>query len=101
MQHATIGRIVHVTFSDERLDKRSHQGAEGQSRTVPAIIVGVHSDECVNLQVFVDGRAGTLWLTSLTHKTVAPNGATFWEWPKVAEAPKPKKKAGAKKGDSG
>ena len=71
----TIGRIVHYTFlNDMALPE------EGQSRTVPAIIVAVWSDDCVNLRVFQDGPGVPLWKTSIVEKS-ASHGGDYWEWP--------------------
>lgn len=52
----------------------------------PAVIVNVHSHECVNLQVFTDGeddgvdQAGGLWRrTSVLYDDAETSGC--WRWP--------------------
>ena len=76
----SIGRIVTFHFAE-----RSDQSDAGQSKTVPAIIVNVWSDTCVNLRVFQDGSANPLWETSVMRRDcVAPeflDGCNTWEWP--------------------
>ena len=75
----TIGRIVHYTFpTDAALGINE---PAGQSRTVPAIIVQVFSDTCVNLQVFPDGDRELLWLTSRCYREGAQPEGDYWEWP--------------------
>ena len=72
----TAGDIVLFTFS-------SNEGTsdDGQSKTVPAIVVNVFSDELVNLRVFQDGPAAPLWKTSVQHKDAGPGGdSSYWEW---------------------
>lgn len=72
----TIGRIVHYQHP-----------MEIGSMTLPAIIVNVWSDVCVNLQVFTDGRnshpgaiSGVEWVTSVTMDEFAKQPRT-WHWP--------------------
>lgn len=47
----------------------------------PGIIVAVHSDTCVNLQVFTDGENDGL--NNVVHKTSVDEGtlAGQWMWP--------------------
>jgi hypothetical protein len=73
----TIGRIVHYTFQ-----KNADESDRGQSDTVPAIIVQVWSDVCVNLRVFQDGDANPRWQTSVVKRDESneANG-DYWEWP--------------------
>jgi hypothetical protein len=76
----TIGRIVHF------VQKRSY----GQEPLVhlPAIIVAVWSDTCVNLQVFTDGQnsdpENTLpvkWMTSVNLDEDENPQPRSWHWP--------------------
>ncbi|MDA8106190.1 MAG: hypothetical protein M0Z71_12535 [Nitrospiraceae bacterium] len=67
----TIGRIVHYKITEKEVR--------------PAIIVKVHSETCVNLQVFYDGGndaalspIGMVWKTSI----VQGNGVGEWQWPR-------------------
>jgi hypothetical protein len=61
----TIGRIVH------------YQTADGD--TLPAMIVRVHSDTCVNLKVFQDSTESSRHETSVI-KGTSPR---TWAWPVV------------------
>lgn len=70
----TIGRIVHfLTW---------------QGKIVPAIIVAIWSDTCVNLRVFHDGSNSDLswnpdkeWETSRTLDESAEPQKGTWHWP--------------------
>jgi hypothetical protein len=73
----TIGRIVH--FVQDKF-------------TLPAIIVNVWSDTCVNLQVFTDGSnsdpismssecPNLKWVTSATFDESAEPQQRTWHWP--------------------
>ena len=83
----TIGRIVH--YIQEQPPQ--YQSAEGPKKLVhlPAIIVAVWDDTCVNLQVFTDGSNSELdgtnfqrvkWVTSSTLDETASQPRT-WHWP--------------------
>lgn len=58
MTKPTIGRIVHVEFSDKTFNGSSVQ---------PAIVTAVFSETMINCRVFVDGEA-LPWLTSIERK---------------------------------
>lgn len=82
----TIGRIVH--FVQEK--PAAYQGAGGPKTMVhlPAIIVAVWGDTCVNLQVFTDGTnsdeqnmAAVKWVTSSTFDGSETPQARTWHWP--------------------
>jgi hypothetical protein len=94
----TIGRIVNYKLNQE--DKSLLSNAfmivsdtiegqqlvyDGSGRSnnnqdeLPAIIVSVWSDTCINLQVFVDGNTGILWKTSINQG----NEAGQWNWPYI------------------
>lgn len=84
----SIGRIVHFTFSQAERDQISQGSDEarwnlGQSLTVPATIVSVHSDECVNLKVHIDGPGPDRWETSVPLKTDANDAGPYWQWPSM------------------
>ena len=83
----TIGRIVHYTFPNTFAG--TGQSREGQSRTVPAIIVAVWSDTCVNLRVFQDGEHPPLWKTSVVLKQSEDDlTCEYWEWPAIPQPSK-------------
>ena len=77
----TIGRIVHFV-------QKKPAGYGDALVHLPAIIVAVWGDTCVNLQVFTDGTNSDAdetnrvkWVTSATlDEEVAPQPRT-WHWP--------------------
>ena len=77
----TIGRIVHFVQT-----KPAHYGDVHVH--LPAIIVAVWGDTCVNLKVFTDGTNSDAeetkpvkWVTSVTlDETESPQPRT-WHWP--------------------
>ena len=77
----TIGRIVHFV-------QKKPAGYGDALVHLPAIIVGVWGDTCVNLQVFTDGTNSDAdetnrvkWVTSATlDETETPQPRT-WHWP--------------------
>lgn len=78
MEGITPGRIVH--FFDSKI-------ADGPRA---AMIVRAWGDGgTVNLTVFSDwqndtatlGGEPTVWKTSIQHKSQAPEGASYWDWP--------------------
>lgn len=77
----TIGRIVHY-----RLNQYDANEIGGNSRSgdiVPAVVVRVWSDTCVNLRVIGDGPK-ELWKTSatiLTEETREDINIPGWFWP--------------------
>lgn len=72
----TIGRIVH--YYPHSQDTGSFPYTPGEP--VAAIITQVHSDECVNLRLFVDGQAqGETWITSVVYDE--GQGEFSWSWP--------------------
>lgn len=83
---ATIGRIVEFTFGSHFDTEMRWSGPNGQSQVVPAMIVQVWSDTCVNLCVFIDGSERTVAKTSICrHSGVDPEEgqivADSWQWP--------------------
>lgn len=78
----TIGRVViyNTTDTDKAKMKAAsaiNGGCNVQDK-LPAIIVAVWSEECVNLKVITDGNL-ELWVTS-SMKGSAPRN---WEWPEI------------------
>lgn len=72
----TLGDIVLYTFPSTSQD--------GQSRQVPAIIVAVHTDDCVNLRVFQDGERPPLWVTSVMERdSRSSSDQDCWEFRQV------------------
>ena len=82
----SIGRIVHFWFKSRE---------SGKLYARPAIITAVFNENCVNLQVFIDGANDrdvialgeggqlTVWRTSVTHS--AEPQASTWSWPSREE----------------
>jgi len=78
----TIGRIVHFVQAQPK--------AGSGNVHLPAIVVSVWSDYCVNLQVFTDGGNsddspdGNLtfvkWITSVTYDETG-SSIRSWHWP--------------------
>lgn len=73
----TIGRIVLFNTDPEKAFQ-DHNGAT----VLPAMIVRVWSDTCVNLKVINDGDAD-LWVTSVT----LGDGPRSWSWPVIPAQP--------------
>lgn len=73
----TIGRVVIFTTTEEQKVKMKVDGCNVQDK-LPATIVSVHGEECVNLKVQLDGP-GEMWVTSAL-KGDAPYQ---WEWPVI------------------
>lgn len=79
----TIGRIVHFVQK-----KNANYGDDLVH--LPAVIVSVHGDTCVNLQVFTDGsnsesglssnHPSVKWVTSATFNEAADLPYS-WHWP--------------------
>lgn len=77
----TIGRIVHFT------QKKPDGYGDGVVH-LPAIIVSVHGETCVNLQVFTDGTnsdesnmAFVKWITSASLDAGENPQPRTWHWP--------------------
>ena len=68
----TIGRIVlyRVGQGDD------HELKNNDAKVLPAMIVRVWGDTCVNLKVFADGYRD-IWKTSVTQG----DGEYQWSWP--------------------
>ncbi len=82
-QKPAIGRIVHYspTLSDEKRMEAAqllNKGCNGNKSKLPAIIVAVWSDTCVNLRVLCDGDL-TLWNTSVNKG----DDTGQWNWPVI------------------
>jgi hypothetical protein len=63
----TVGRIVHYF---------EFAGAD----PLPAIVVRVWGDDCINLRVFTDNDASPLHMTSVTRRNETDPG-WGWDWP--------------------
>jgi hypothetical protein len=74
-QLPTVGRIVHYF-------PHANEFTGNDSSPVPAVIVRVWSDVCVNLKVFTDGPLD-IWKTSICKKPdgLLDNVTGFWDWP--------------------
>lgn len=75
--HPTVGRAVHYTT------------LENPIVTLPAIVVKVHSDTCVDLVIFgVDIDVPAVIRTSVNEEVSLPSGATeqpgTWRWPVIS-----------------
>lgn len=86
----TIGRIVHF------VQKKPASYGEGVVH-LPAIIVAVCGETCVNLQVFTDGSNSegehylpAKWVTSASYDGTENPQPRTWHWPE-RESPEPPK----------
>jgi hypothetical protein len=86
----SIGRIVHFVQ-----EKPAHYQQADQPRKMvhlPAIIVAVWGDTCVNLQVFTDmnnsdeqNMMPIKWVTSVSLDASETPQARTWHWPERVE----------------
>ena len=77
----TQGRIVLYRFP-------ASEEAPNGTEVVPAVIVQVWSDDCVNLRLFTDGPpGGHEWVTSVVQCPLTGSGEVSqpgcWAWPLV------------------
>lgn len=70
----TVGRIV--LFDPSPDDREARANGIGDGEKLPAVIVRVWSETCVNLRVLNDGES-VLHRTSVTFGS----GAYTWNWP--------------------
>jgi hypothetical protein len=80
----TIGRIVLYKLTAEDMATIAASGSvtgryNNIPESLPAIIVNVWSDICVNLQVFIDGHTSMIWKTSINQG----DGLGQWNWPVI------------------
>ena len=87
----SIGRIVHFVQA-----KPAWAGQYAGEVHLPAIIVAVWSDTCVNLQVFTDGTnsdeqnmSPVKWLTSVNFDGSDTPQPRSWHWPETVQDPLP------------
>lgn len=73
---AVIGLIVLYRPDQRDIDD---QMCFGDTELLPAIIVRVWNDDCVNLQIFADSDAGPFWKTSVV-KGDLPGNWTDWSF---------------------
>ena len=74
----TIGRTVIYTPATKENEAWEKDPVMNTAKKLPAVIVCVWSDECVNLRVFCDGDK-TLWVTSANKG----DGEGQWNWPVI------------------
>lgn len=60
------------------IEHHGNPASEGQ--VLPAMVVVVHNELCVNLQVYLDGN-DTLWVTSAMLAPEGSHGPREWVWP--------------------
>jgi hypothetical protein len=80
MNKPKIGRIVIYKTTEQ--DKKNFRDGFEHANVVdelPAVIVNVWSDTCVNVKVLTDGRTQDLWKTSINQGDQAGN----WNWPVI------------------
>jgi hypothetical protein len=73
----SIGRIVIYNTTEDDRTKMKEAGCNKQEK-LPAIIVSVWSESCVNLRVLCDGNMD-LWKTSSSQGDIPSN----WNWPVI------------------
>jgi hypothetical protein len=73
----TIGRIVIYNTTEEERAIMRENSCNVQEK-LPAIIVYVWSESCVNLKVFLDG-VRDFWITS----SLNGDGPRNWNWPVI------------------
>ena len=79
MSEVTLGRIV-VFVVDEHT--RARMSGNADVCELPAVIVRVWSNNCVNLKVLCDGPED-LWVTSVSYDGAGMSKRT-WHWPNYA-----------------
>lgn len=78
----TIGRIVVYNTTEEQrkvMAENNRQGVANVQSQLPAIIVAVWSDTCVNLKVIQDGYQLDNWIKSANQGDNEGN----WDWPVI------------------
>lgn len=76
----TIGRIVIYKPTKETKEAiKELYPDSGQNNELPAVITEVHSVDCVNLKVMINGPCSDLWTTS----TLLGTGDGEWHWPET------------------
>jgi hypothetical protein len=76
MDKPTIGRVVIYKTTEEDRKKMRESSNQNVQHELPATIVAVWSESCVNVKVDIDGE-GQLWKTSINLGTEEGN----WGWP--------------------
>lgn len=69
------GQVVHYKVSPDDAPKLLYNGAS----ILPAVVVRVWSDTCVNLQIFTDGPTGTFWKTSVLEGDEPGKWTSYWQ----------------------
>ena len=75
-----LGRIVRYFASELEMGRADMLGRD---REHPAIVTRVHSPECLNLMVCIDGH-GTAPRVKVMSKATAKVGVASWAWPETA-----------------
>jgi hypothetical protein len=72
----TIGRIVVYNTTEKEKEAMRTLSSNVQDK-LPAIVVAVWSDTCINVKVIVDGSMPDIWRTSINLGEAPGN----WSWP--------------------
>ena len=75
----TIGRIVIYRTTAEDKDVMRVTGMQNVVAQLPAIVVNVWSDTCINVKVILDGHGLDLWKSSINKG----EGDGNWSWPVI------------------
>jgi hypothetical protein len=75
---ATIGRIVIYKLTEADKNALRHFNCNTPEE-LPAIVVSVWSESCINVKVIVDGSIPDLWKTSVNLGDQQGN----WRWPEI------------------
>lgn len=76
MNKPSIGRIVHYKPTEAQIKEMNDHPNCNTAKVLPAIIVAVWDEQCVNLKVICDGEIN-LWVTS----SKQGDGEYEWNWP--------------------
>lgn len=79
-QKPTIGRMVIYNTSDQDRKLMEYHPSCNVQKQLPATMVAVWSDTCVNLKVNCDGNL-ELWKTSVN----LGEGECSWSWPVISK----------------
>lgn len=78
-QKPTVGRIVIYNTTEKEREALSML-SNNSSKQLPAVVVGVWGESCINVKVMVDGNHADLWKTSINNGDAEGN----WNWPVIA-----------------
>lgn len=74
----TIGRVVIYTPTKAENEAWEKSSTANTAEKLPATIVAVWGETCINAQVILDGE-GTVWKTSIQQG----DGEGQWNWPVI------------------